>query len=737
MQKWYDEGYFTSDLLMKRTHLDTDWTPVGELGIRAGGDKLFLSSFSESGPPGLAPHPSIPSMNGQSFDRTGQPLGQISLQRPHHSEPYPNGSPLTHFRNPVSTRSSALDSLLASSSNPSHSPASSFGAAGLAPVPTASPDPPFGITGSRASFGNNPAEPTFSGRVSGFEQQSPSMASRPRIVGFGAPSDSLYAPRLASLTQRGSMFEAQDLNSLTSSVAPASPWATGGGGSIPRHHDPEGLGDIRRSSIANTGFSNSSVTNIPGFGELGGQDSPQFGSDAYNISKAGFTQPGRGELSAEPLASGFGRIGLGLRDQGLRPLQDSEVAPINAQRGIDEGSLTSGFGNGFGSMPPSTAHGQGAMFGVHGSQPTLSQHLPSQHLQHPLQNLHPTSTFNQFPATPPPSSPGHVIQPPQLQQQSTATPTNQPPWGHPSAQLHPHPFDSPHPSSSNVRQKPVPAGDISSYDTQQSQSGPSDWTSMPDHAEGLAEARSPVSRGAQAGQVQQTAWNPLPKTSQTPVDRNTVQGLTAPAPPSPKVPTHEPAPLPSAKKRMSSSQPSQSAPPKPSVAAPIVPTALVPQPPSPRPATSVQPKPAWSTPIISTDDEAKVTKQAGLREIQEAEAKRVEARKLAEREKERAARAHPAQPQEEAPNFTTSWGLPTSQAGTARPPPKEPVPVAATPSPSSVTPVWTNAAKPQQVKRTMKEIQEEEERRKKSSSKEKETAAAASRRAYADFANKV
>ncbi|KAF8491294.1 hypothetical protein JB92DRAFT_2656198, partial [Gautieria morchelliformis] len=51
MQKWYDEGYFTSDLLMKRTHLDTDWTPVGELSIRAGGDKLFLSSFSESGPP--------------------------------------------------------------------------------------------------------------------------------------------------------------------------------------------------------------------------------------------------------------------------------------------------------------------------------------------------------------------------------------------------------------------------------------------------------------------------------------------------------------------------------------------------------------------------------------------------------------------------------------------------------------------------------------------------------------
>lgn len=44
MQKWYDEGYFAVSLLMKRTHIDTEWTSVGDLLRAAGGGKIFIAS---------------------------------------------------------------------------------------------------------------------------------------------------------------------------------------------------------------------------------------------------------------------------------------------------------------------------------------------------------------------------------------------------------------------------------------------------------------------------------------------------------------------------------------------------------------------------------------------------------------------------------------------------------------------------------------------------------------------
>ena len=730
---------------MKRTHLDTDWTPVGELNVRAGKEKLFFSSFSESAPPGLSPRPSIPPIDGLTFDQNGQPLGQIPLQHMHQPpEPYSNGSPLNHFRHSVATRTSTLDSFLASSSNPPHSPASSFGAAGIGivPIPAASPEPPFGVTGGRTSFGSNVAEPSFSGRVSGFEQQSPSMAARSGNVGFGTSSDSFYGPRLTSLTQRGSMFEVQGFNNLVNPVAPS--WATGSGGNGPRNHDSEVLGNLpmHRTSLGNGGFTNSPVANFPGFSESGSQESTQFGSDPYNISNIGFSQPGRGDLSTELVPSSFGPIGLGgLRDQGLRSPQDLESAPINIQHDPDERSMTSGFGNGFG--PGTAGHGQGSMFGVHGNQQGLPQQLPSQHFQQLPQNAPPVPTFNQFPAAPSPSSPGNVIQP--QQQQSTANiPTASSPWGlpQPSAQPQPGLFDSPHPHL----QTPVTPDEVGPYNNQHAQLESTEWynSSKPERGEGMGDMLRPrplpANQGFEESKAQQPAWNTPPKTGPAPVDRGTAPGRTASVPlstpPPPQASPHEPTPHTSAKKRVSPPQHSQSAPSKSSVAPQTVSSTSIPKPPSPRPTTSIQAKPAWSTPVISTDDEAKATKQAGLREIQEAEAKRVEARKLAEREKERAARAHPVHASEDTQAFTASWGLPISQAGTARTIAKEQIPVVVAPLPST-TPVWTSVAKPQQIKRTMKEIQEEEERRKKALAKEKETAAAAARRAYADSATKV
>jgi hypothetical protein len=52
MQSWHDQGYFTLDLLMKRTQIDPEWISVGELVHRAAGPKIFLSPIIVSVPPG-------------------------------------------------------------------------------------------------------------------------------------------------------------------------------------------------------------------------------------------------------------------------------------------------------------------------------------------------------------------------------------------------------------------------------------------------------------------------------------------------------------------------------------------------------------------------------------------------------------------------------------------------------------------------------------------------------------
>jgi len=60
MQDWHDAAYFTSDLLVKRTQIDTEWISVGELVRRASGPKIFHSPImapAPPGPPGLIQDP--------------------------------------------------------------------------------------------------------------------------------------------------------------------------------------------------------------------------------------------------------------------------------------------------------------------------------------------------------------------------------------------------------------------------------------------------------------------------------------------------------------------------------------------------------------------------------------------------------------------------------------------------------------------------------------------------------
>ncbi|KAF8588470.1 hypothetical protein K439DRAFT_635379 [Ramaria rubella] len=701
MQKWYDEGYFTPDLLMKRTHLDTDWTPVGELSLRAGNEKLFFSTFLEQGPPGLTPRPSVPPTENPPFDR---------------------------FGGLVAARTSTLDPYLSSSSNQSQSPASF--AAGI--MPSTSPDLAFGLVGGRTAFGNG-VEPTF-GRISSFEPQPTPLTARPASVGFGAPTDPPYGPRLSSLNQRP-MFETQTFNPLTNPIG--SPWAAGSG-NISRSHESDGLGPIpmHGSTLNNGTFSNSPVTNVPGFGELGGQDSLAFGPEIYGTTNSSFTQLNRGNHSMDSLSTGFGPIGPGgVRDQSLRSAQDIETVGNNIQIGMDNHLLTGvNFANGFSpSTPPVPS--QGSAFELLGNHVGQGQ-LVSQHVQQQPQH----SIFGTAVASPVPSTPGAAVLSQQFQQNPTVNvPATHPPWGlaQPSPQPRPRPFDTPHPTSRNVVKTPIPANEAPSFNRPQGQLEPSDWynSSKSEIDDGWGDIStnnpSPMNQSIDASSASPMAWNPPSRPNAAPFDRDDEQASSGPAPrstpPPPQPQPREPAL--GTKKEVSPPQPSHTAVKSP-VTAPSIPMASAPKPPSPLP-TVTQAKPAWSTPVLSLDDE-KALKQTGLREIQEAEARKVEARKLAEREKERATRA---QPGEETQSFTASWGLPTSQAGTARPTPKEQA--LSTPTLPSVAPVWTNAVKPPQTKQTMKEIQEEEERRKKAVAKDRETAAAAARRAYADSANKV
>ena len=744
MQKWYDEGYFTPDLLMKRTHMDTDWTPVGELSLRAGNERLFFSSFTDHGPPGLALRPTAPPTESETFDRLGQSLGHNMAIPPQPSELHTTGSPLHHFHNPTAIRTPTLDTYLgATPSNATDSPASSSAIASMA---SASPDLSFGVGNGRQGFGTN-TEPAFSGRVGGFDSQpsSSSFGAHGGNTGFTASTDTTYVPRLASLGHRGAMFESQGFNSVPASVTPNLPWSAGISGSVPRNPEAQGLGNIsiHRTSVNNGAFGHSPVPNASSFNEIGSHDPTVFTSDTYSYANSGYSQLGRGALPAESLPSAFGPIGQGggSRDQSLRHLQDLDGASLNNRHGLDElPRASSSFSNGFGASASSIVHTQGSGFGVHAGQ---AQHQ-QQNVQQLSQQLPPISTFGQ-PTALAPSSPHSAAQ---LQPQSVANlPVAQPLWGiaQTSAQPRPRPFDAPHPTSSNVVKTPIPSNDAVPFNLPQGHLESSDWytASKPEIHDGWGDISTvAVPSGAVPGndnnQGQSHGWTTPPRTSPAPFDRaaelaSASQGLrSTPTPPQvqSQPQSRDSVSQTAPKKRGSGSQAPQQAVSKPSAAASGVLQSTF-KPPSPLPA-SAQAKPAWSTLVPGTEDENKTTKQTGLRAIQEAEAKRVEARKTAEREKERAARA---QPQEETQTFTASWGLPTSQAGAGRSASKEQTPALAAQAVTS--PVWINATKPLQTKRTMKDIQEEEEQRKKAAAQDKEAAMAAARRAYSGSSNKV
>jgi len=139
-------------------------------------------------------------------------------------------------------------------------------------------------------------------------------------------------------------------------------------------------------------------------------------------------------------------------------------------------------------------------------------------------------------------------------------------------------------------------------------------------------------------------------------------------------------------------------------------SALLSQPPQLSQPESVSPHVSASKLVWQKEDDVKNT--ISLREIQAAEVEKTEAKKVVERERERIARVTTGTQDKEPQTYTTSWGLPTSQAGSRSVslPVKEPVPTSV---PQAAAPVWTNVSKISPAKKTMKEILEEEEKRKK------------------------
>ena len=141
MQKWFDEGYFTPELPMRRTHLDTDWVPVGVLEQRANGGKIFLvQPPAANGPPGLSLRTeslqNYPSTYDQNAFNGYQPVPQRAI------------------------RSATLDASYLNNTSPSESPSSSLGGGRFG---SGSPD--ASTFNARSGNGVYSGDPNFGGRA--------------------------------------------------------------------------------------------------------------------------------------------------------------------------------------------------------------------------------------------------------------------------------------------------------------------------------------------------------------------------------------------------------------------------------------------------------------------------------------------------------------------------------------------------------------------------------------------
>lgn len=171
MQKWYDDGYFTPNLLMKRTHTDADWISVAELVARAGNPRIFLTPLTNI-PPGLPRRD--PLLDGPAPDGTfGSPFQPVPAR---------------------ALRTSAMDSYLHNGNLVPDSPSSTFSGGRFS---NGSPDPAaFGNRLVGHHFNDSPAghrltslvgPPVEQQRRSTFDEPpDPTLVSRPSFASYAS-----------------------------------------------------------------------------------------------------------------------------------------------------------------------------------------------------------------------------------------------------------------------------------------------------------------------------------------------------------------------------------------------------------------------------------------------------------------------------------------------------------------------------------------------------------------------
>jgi PERQ amino acid-rich with GYF domain-containing protein len=680
MQKWYEEGYFAIDLLMRRVNLDEDWTPVGELAKQAGSERIFFFNFdAPAAPPGLS-------------RRLDPSRDHFQQQRE------PNGYNAPYQPVPTRTVHPNLDSYFASSSPASNSPSSSFGAGRFGDI---SPDPAAfgGLVGAPISSNDSPinlrpgtfTDPAFIGT---------------RRTGYAdAPFEQGFTTRAGIGNVGPTRTSSVDSYGLNSSIPSQPPW-----GSSTSVHSPSL--NTRTSSYEHMGPG-------PFTSHLGSGLDPAYSGES-SLTGGLTTQQ-------DALGQNFGSV----NQRDLSRLGPRDLYQLEHHAGIGLGGFNGPSGSPFESpvqqqpfnQSPSTnfaspASQQASSPPVITTTSAILASIPS--TMQPPQSTWPEATESAskrsgltpfdnttFPtsrnttatrtAPPPPAKSWPAIQ------QSTSGDSSQSPWSSASQGIVDDGWGHvPGPHSLTV-------SNLTQH-TQQQESG-EDFS-----CDNAVNVDSPVEPTT------------LPEHVQPPLQSPSIPGPTEP-PQQPHRPT---------RKFSVQTNPPQ----------PTTPTSAITQPtkePTPSSSTVSAPtKPVWST----EDDKNKSSGgPTSLREIQDMEAKKQEARKAAERERARATAAAAAIPSEDPQPFTTSWGLPTSQVG-AKTPSKEAV-GGIVPSASSMstmvssavsaqsTPVavWTNAQKPA-TKKSMRDILEEEERRKKAASKDS-VASAAARRAYAETTNKV
>jgi PERQ amino acid-rich with GYF domain-containing protein len=690
MQKWYEEGYFTIDLLMRRVNLDDPWTPVGELAQRAGSERIFFYNFDAPPvPPGLS--------------RRREPSRDAVQQQREtngYNPPY----------QPVPTRSvhpSALDSYFASSSPASNSPSSSFGAGRFG---NNSPDP--------ASFGSLVGAPTSSTEPSVGSRSGnvvdPAFVNARRTGYVDAHFEQGFNIRTGLPNTGPTRTSSVDSYSLNPSIPSQTPW----GPSNPVH--PASL-SIRTNSYDHKGPS-------PFASHLSPALDPAYANES-TLTRGLTTQQ-------DALGQTYGNV----NQRDLSRLGSRDLYQLEHRAGLGLG-------------------------GFDGTQNVVPFDPPVQHQPFPQSSstnfASPTSQQPSAPMAPTAAIPASI--PPTL-------PLSQPTWNDTTDSAPKRsgltPFDNTmFPTSRNTTAtRTVPPPSAQSWAPVHKQPTPGESSQSPwfNASQGIIDDGWGHIPGPHSLTVSNLTQHTQQQESGEVYSRDSAAALDSPLEPTPPQEVVSP-PVQSPSISNPPEPPQQPARPgrkfsvqtnsaQPTMPTPLSPTATQPvkestPPPS---AVSVTTKPVWST----EDDKKKgVGGPTSLREIQELEAKKQEARKAAERERARAPAAAATSTSEDSQTFTASWGLPTSQVGAKMSTKDAPGAIISStstsasasvsissPNPPSVPPVavWTNTQKPA-AKKSMRDILEEEERRKKTAFKEStaSTASVAQRRAYAESTNKV